>query len=89
MFNGCFQLKKSARRLLRDQKSGSYEGQVGQIKDKSMYSVGSTSGVKVEMIGDSTAVHDFETMISRRDSPEWVFSVRRNGSRSSVCEGLY
>lgn len=34
--------------------------------------VGSTSAVKVETIGELTAVQDFEAMISRRDSPEWV-----------------
>lgn len=28
--------------------------------------------VKVENIGDVTPVQDFEAMISRRDSPEWV-----------------
>lgn len=65
-------LKKSARRLLRDQKSGPFEGQVGKIEDKPTNLVGSTSGVKVETIGDVTPVQDFEAMISRRDSPEWV-----------------
>ncbi|KAL4585871.1 hypothetical protein LXL04_010498 [Taraxacum kok-saghyz] len=77
-------LKKSARRLLRDQKSGSYEGQVGQIKDKA---VGSTPGVKVEAIGDVTAVQDFEAMISRRDSPEWV-SKAIFGMKNKVFEIL-
>lgn len=30
------------------------------------------NGGKVEKIGDSTPVQDFESMMSRRDSPEWV-----------------
>lgn len=28
--------------------------------------------VKVEKIGDSTPLEDFEAMMSRRDSPEWI-----------------
>lgn len=31
-----------------------------------------SSTVKVEKVGDSNPVEDFEAMISRRDSPEWV-----------------
>lgn len=31
-----------------------------------------TSGIKVTTIGDSAPVQDFEAMMSRRDSPEWV-----------------
>lgn len=31
-----------------------------------------SSTVKVEKVGDSNPVGDFEAMISRRDSPEWV-----------------
>ncbi|CAK8575064.1 unnamed protein product [Lathyrus sativus] len=31
--------------------------------------------IKVEKIGDSTPVQDFEAMISRRDSPDWVLKA--------------
>ncbi|GFY94271.1 Ku80 family protein [Actinidia rufa] len=31
-----------------------------------------SGSVKVEKVGDSTPVQDFEAMMSRRDSPEWV-----------------
>ncbi|PWA51740.1 Ku70/Ku80 beta-barrel domain-containing protein [Artemisia annua] len=65
-------LKKSTRRLLREKPSGSFEGGVGKIEDQSTDGVASTSTVKIETIGDLTPVQDFEAMISRRDSPEWV-----------------
>ncbi|GKA63775.1 phospholipase-like protein [Tanacetum coccineum] len=65
-------LKKSTRRLLRDKPSGSFEGEVGKIEDQSTDLLASTSTVKIETIGDLTPVPDFEAMISRRDSPEWV-----------------
>ena len=35
-------------------------------------SIENTSTVGVEKIGDSTPIQDFEAMMSRRDSPEWV-----------------
>ncbi|GJU41180.1 ATP-dependent DNA helicase 2 subunit KU80 [Tanacetum coccineum] len=59
-------------RLLRDKPSGSFEGEVGKIEDQSTDLLASTSTVKIETIGDLTPVPDFEAMISRRDSPEWV-----------------
>lgn len=58
--------------MLRDKPSGSFEGGVGKIEDQSTDVVASTSKVKIETIGDLTPVQDFEAMISRRDSPEWV-----------------
>ncbi|KAL0397780.1 UNVERIFIED_CONTAM: ATP-dependent DNA helicase 2 subunit KU80 [Sesamum calycinum] len=66
-------LKKSSRRVLREKPSGSSEegegiSAVGQPMDAIEY----TSNVKVEKIGDSNPVQDFEAMISRRDSPEWI-----------------
>ncbi|KAI3444684.1 hypothetical protein Pfo_001349 [Paulownia fortunei] len=66
-------LKKSSRRVLREKPSGSSEegegiGAVGQAMDAIEY----TFKVKVETIGDSNPVQDFEAMISRRDSPQWV-----------------
>lgn len=33
------------------------------------------TSIKVEKIGDSTPVQDFEAMISRRDSPDWVLKA--------------
>ncbi|XP_024995769.1 ATP-dependent DNA helicase 2 subunit KU80 [Cynara cardunculus var. scolymus] len=77
-FRRCFdlkenpKLKKSTRRLLRDRTSGSFGGEVVKNEGRSTDLVTSTSTVKVETIGDSTPVPDFEAMISRRDSPEWV-----------------
>nr|XP_043625267.1 ATP-dependent DNA helicase 2 subunit KU80 [Erigeron canadensis] len=65
-------LKKSSRRLIRDKTSGSTEEEVGKIEGQSSDLVASTSKVKVETIGDLTPVSDFEAMISRRDSSEWV-----------------
>ncbi|KAL5564347.1 hypothetical protein UlMin_027511 [Ulmus minor] len=68
-------MKKSTRRLLREKPSKSPEGE-----DHALISVQSanpnsnehTSAAKVENIGDLTPIQDFEAMISRRDSPEWV-----------------
>lgn len=37
-----------------------------------MDSIEYTSKIKVEKIGDLNPVQDFEAMMSRRDSPEWV-----------------
>ncbi|KAL8062512.1 hypothetical protein ABFS82_02G151300 [Erythranthe guttata] len=64
-------LKKSSRR--REKPSGSNEeregiGAVGEAMDAIEY----TSKIKVEEIGASNPVHDFEAMISRRDGPQWV-----------------
>ncbi|KAL7158545.1 hypothetical protein ABFS83_02G151100 [Erythranthe nasuta] len=64
-------LKKSSRR--REKPSGSNEERegidaVGQAMDAIEY----TSEIKVEEIGNSNPVHDFEAMISRRDGPQWV-----------------
>ncbi|KAL7121158.1 hypothetical protein ACP275_02G165800 [Erythranthe tilingii] len=64
-------LKKSSRR--REKPTGSNEeregiGAVGQAMDAIEY----TSEIKVEEIGASNPVHDFEAMVSRRDGPHWV-----------------
>ncbi|CAA0842662.1 ATP-dependent DNA helicase 2 subunit KU80 [Striga hermonthica] len=78
-FRRCFEvkenpkLKKSSRRVFREIPSGSNEegegtGTSGQAMDAIEY----TSEVKVEKIGDSNPIQDFEAMISRRDSPQWV-----------------
>ncbi|KAE9460044.1 hypothetical protein C3L33_08077, partial [Rhododendron williamsianum] len=68
-------LKKSAKRLLRDKPSGSDEegegsgnaNDVGAVKYIENKSAGN-----IDKIGDLTPVQDFEAMMSRRDSPEWV-----------------
>lgn len=54
--------------------SGSDQGEdCAQIPDKSdIIAIEHTSAVKIENIGDLTPIKDFEAMISRRDSPEWV-----------------
>lgn len=66
-------LKKSNRRFLRENPSGSNkeEGH-GDISAQFLDSIENKSAVKVEKIGDLTPVQDFETMMSRRDGPEWV-----------------
>ncbi|KAL3616562.1 ATP-dependent DNA helicase II subunit 2 [Castilleja foliolosa] len=77
-FRRCFELKenpklkKSSRRVLREKPSGSNEGEGIGASGQAMDAVEYTSKVKVEKIGDSNPVRDFEAMISRRDSPQWV-----------------
>ncbi|KAL9385590.1 hypothetical protein Peur_022600 [Populus x canadensis] len=59
-------LKKSSKRLLEKKPSGSdedYQDTTNALAVKP---------VKVEKIGDSSPVQDFEAMMSRRDSPDWV-----------------
>ncbi|XP_057501213.1 ATP-dependent DNA helicase 2 subunit KU80 isoform X1 [Actinidia eriantha] len=68
-------LKKSTKRLLGEKPSGSGEERevLGIAYDvEAVNSIENTSAVKVEKVGDSTPVQDFEAMMSRRDSPEWV-----------------
>lgn len=43
-----------------------------------------TSTVKVENIGDMTPVQDFEAMISRRDSPDWVSKAIKD-----MCQKIF
>lgn len=50
---------------MKDKTPGSYENQSTDL-------IASTSEVKVETLGDLTSVSDFEAILSRRDSPEWV-----------------
>lgn len=69
------QLKKSARRLLRDKPSGSNEEREDPGKIDDAEAINSTehgSAFKVEKIGDSNPVQDFESMMLRRDGAEWV-----------------
>lgn len=80
-FCRCFEvkenpkLKKSTRRFLKGNPSGSDEERedLGNYNDpQPMIATEYTSEVKVEKIGDSTPVEDFKGMMSRRDGTEWV-----------------
>lgn len=67
---------KSSRRLLREKPSASNEERRGAEDDvpdiQSINLITNSSEVKVEKIGDLTPVQDFEAMMTRRDSSEWV-----------------
>ncbi|KAK4748028.1 hypothetical protein SAY87_014614 [Trapa incisa] len=67
-------LKKSSKRLGQEKPSGSDDEKV--LHDFPTLNVIDTTGIKtaaqVEKIGDLTPIQDFEALISRRDSPEWV-----------------
>ncbi|XAR63164.1 DNA helicase [Bertholletia excelsa] len=68
-------LKKSTKRLLRDIPSGSGdkgEGLENKNDVEAVQLIENAPSVKVEKIGDSTPVQDFEAIMSRRDSPDWV-----------------
>ncbi|EOX96206.1 Ku80 family protein isoform 1 [Theobroma cacao] len=67
-------LKKSARRLLREKPSGSNDedGDADVSDAQAVNSIEKALVVKIEKIGDLTPVQDFEVILSRRDSPEWV-----------------
>ncbi|GLU03848.1 hypothetical protein SLE2022_210230 [Rubroshorea leprosula] len=79
-FCRCFEvkenpkLKKKTRRFLRDKPSASSDEDCnGDVSDAlAVNSVETAPPVKVEKIGDLTPIQDFEAMMSRRDSPEWV-----------------
>lgn len=69
------QLKQSSKRHLRERPSGSNEelGDHRKIDEaEPINSIEYTSTIKIEKIGDLTPVQDFEAMMSRRDSAEWV-----------------
>ncbi|XP_027335253.1 ATP-dependent DNA helicase 2 subunit KU80 isoform X2 [Abrus precatorius] len=75
-FCSSFELKgnplKKSRRFLRDKRSiSSDEEGKGNIIAQPANLIENTS-IKVEKIGDLTPVQDFEAMVSRRDSPDWV-----------------
>ncbi|KAH7577791.1 hypothetical protein JRO89_XS01G0299900 [Xanthoceras sorbifolium] len=67
-------LKKSTRRLLREKPSGSddRDGDDGISDAQAINFIESKPVTKVEKIGDLTPIQDFEVMMSRRDSPDWV-----------------
>lgn len=68
------QLKKSTRRLLRDRPFGLDEeaSAVDGTNSQAIKSIENTSTIGVEKIGDATPIQDFEAMMLRRDSPDWV-----------------
>ncbi|CAM8926500.1 unnamed protein product [Rhodiola kirilowii] len=68
-------LKKSHKRLMRGRSSGSNDNEEGLGYIKNSPSASSADPVlliKSGGIGDAAPVEDFEAMMSRRDSPEWV-----------------
>ncbi|XP_073141287.1 ATP-dependent DNA helicase 2 subunit KU80 [Henckelia pumila] len=72
-------LKKSSRKLLTEKTSGSNHEVEGATTDgQAMDAIEYTSDVKVEKIGSSNPVQDFEAIISRRDGPQWVNHAIQN-----------
>ncbi|CAH9096865.1 unnamed protein product, partial [Cuscuta europaea] len=75
-FRKCFELKenpmmkKSTRRLLRNNISGPDEEEGRGFSEPTDDQA--VNKIKTEKIGDENPVKDFEDMISRRDSPKWV-----------------
>lgn len=67
-------LKKSTRRFLREKPSRSDEANGdGSVSDaQAVNSIESEPVVTVDKIGDPTPIQDFQAMMSRRDSPDWV-----------------
>ncbi|XP_058104657.1 ATP-dependent DNA helicase 2 subunit KU80 isoform X2 [Magnolia sinica] len=88
--------KKSSRLLWREKRSASDEGEkdAEDVPDvQSVKLIGNSSKMKVEEIGDLNPVQDFEAMMARRDSSEWVSKAIRNMKvlisdlLDSSCEG--
>ncbi|XP_075519221.1 ATP-dependent DNA helicase 2 subunit KU80 [Primulina tabacum] len=72
-------LKKSSRRLLTEKPSRSNNEVEGASADgQAMDAIEYKSEVKVEKIGNSNPVQDFEAMVSRRDGPQWVNHAIQN-----------
>ncbi|XP_008438156.2 ATP-dependent DNA helicase 2 subunit KU80 [Cucumis melo] len=79
-------LKKSRRHYLREKASGSSDKEDNEeISAQIVESVANMPMVKVEKVGDSTPLEDFESMMSRRDSPEWI-SKAINGMKSKIFD---
>lgn len=80
------QLKKPRRLYLREKPSGSSDKEDNEeISAQIVVSAANTSLVKVEKIGDSTPLQDFEAMMSRRDSPEWI-NKAINGMKNKIFD---
>lgn len=75
-------LKKSARRLLREKPSSSNEEDVNAnvFDSRTIRYIEKAPAVDIEKIGDLTPVQDFEAMMSRRDSPDWVRTAMKEMS---------
>lgn len=82
----CFEVKdnpknkKKSRRSLRDKPSASSdEDRAEDVSDaQTVKSIEKAPDVKVEKIGDLTPIEDFNSMLSRRDGPEWVVKAIRD-----------
>jgi hypothetical protein len=69
---GNTSLQKKPRRLLRDKTSDEAGKENITAPPANLIEYNS---IKIEKIGDLTPVQDFEAMISRRDSPDWVLKA--------------
>ncbi|KAJ6320513.1 hypothetical protein OIU78_015831 [Salix suchowensis] len=80
-------LKKSSKLLLREKPSGSDE----ELRYQDATNVLAVKPVKVEKIGDSSPVQDFEAMMSHRDSPDWVSKAIQDMKNkiNSLIENFY
>ncbi|XP_022974163.1 ATP-dependent DNA helicase 2 subunit KU80 [Cucurbita maxima] len=79
-------LKKPRRLYLREKPSGSSDKEDNEeISAQIVVSAANTSVVKVEKIGDSTPLQDFEAMMSRRDNPEWI-NKAINGMKNKIFD---
>ncbi|KAJ6328462.1 hypothetical protein OIU77_010201 [Salix suchowensis] len=80
-------LKKSSKLLLREKPSGSDE----ELSYQDATNVLAVKPVKVEKIGDSSPVQDFEAMMSHRDSPDWVSKAIQDMKNkiNSLIENFY
>ncbi|OVA07686.1 Ku70/Ku80 C-terminal arm [Macleaya cordata] len=69
-------IKKSSRRLWSEKSLSSHMNEVegaGDVSDnQAVLSIKSESSGKVDKVGNLTPVEDFEAMMARRDSAEWV-----------------
>ncbi|XP_057807404.1 ATP-dependent DNA helicase 2 subunit KU80 isoform X2 [Salvia miltiorrhiza] len=65
-------LKKSSRRIREKPTGSSEEGEGIAAAGQAMDATEHMSTVKVEKLGDSNPVQEFEAMMSRRDGPNWV-----------------
>ena len=81
------QLKKSSKLLLQGKLSGSDEEKSYQDATNVL----AVKPVKVEKIGDSSPVQDFEAMMSHRDSPDWVSKAIQDMKNKiySLIENFY
>ncbi|KAG5231246.1 ATP-dependent DNA helicase [Salix suchowensis] len=87
-FSKSFELKENqGKLLLREKPSGSDE----ELRYQDATNVLAVKPVKVEKIGDSSPVQDFEAMMSHRDSPDWVSKAIQDMKNkiNSLIENFY